>query len=169
MHKDYVSQMKIDERELASRRAFFDLGDEDLARLAALRPLAERCTDEIVERFYDHLLAHHETRRFLPDQATVRRVKRLQRDYFLDLFSGSCDLAYVERRLRVGAAHERIGLAPKWYIGAYRLYLTLLFERIMRDVPDAAEARPPSPAPRSSWPSTCRWPSTPTWPRAWRP
>ncbi|MFO0762701.1 MAG: protoglobin domain-containing protein [Byssovorax sp.] len=141
MPKENVSPLKIDERELARRRAFFDLRDDDLARLAALRPFAERCTDEMVERFYDHLLAHEETRRFLPDDATVRRVKRLQREYFLDLFAGACDLAYVDRRLRVGAAHERIGLLPKWYIGAYRLYLTLLFDRMMEKIEDPDEAK----------------------------
>ena len=141
IQKDYVSRMKIDERELRSRRAFFDLVDEDLTRLGKLRSFAELYTDELVERFYEHLLGHQETRRFLPDEATVRRVKRLQREYFLDLFSGQCDLDYVERRLRVGAAHERIGLAPKWYIGAYRLYLTLLFDRMMASIPDPAEAR----------------------------
>jgi rsbT co-antagonist protein RsbR len=140
MQKDYVSRMKIDERELKSRRAFFDLVDDDLERLGKLRGFAEQHTDVLVERFYDHLLGHQETRRFLPDEATVRRVKRMQREYFLDLFAGKCDLGYVEQRLRVGAAHERIGLAPKWYIGAYRLYLTLLFEKMMASIPDPREA-----------------------------
>ena len=33
---------------------------------------------------------------------------------------------YVANRLRVGIAHQRIGLEPKWYIGAYREYLSQL-------------------------------------------
>src|SRR4051812_17329724 len=122
-HRKYMSILKLDEAELASRRAFFSLTDADLARLASLRPLAEKITDAIVEDFYALLLSHVDTKRFFPDEATIRRVKRTQREYFMGLFAGTCDLAYVEDRLRVGAAHERIGLSPKWYLGAYRKYL----------------------------------------------
>lgn len=135
-----ASQFTIDERELRSRRAFFELTDEDLRRLAALRPFAERHLDEITEAFYELLMGHLETRRFFPDEGTVRRVKRMQREYFLGLFEGRCDLPYALNRLRVGAVHERIGMAPKWYIGAYRRYLALILERIVAEVGDPAEA-----------------------------
>jgi rsbT co-antagonist protein RsbR len=136
-----MARLKFDERELRTRRAFFELGDDDLERLARLRPFADKHMDDIVEAFYELLLGHPDTRRFFPEEATIRRVKRLQRDYFVDLFSGRCDLAYVENRLRVGAAHEKIGMAPKWYIGAYRRYLALLFDRMSADIGDVAELR----------------------------
>ena len=134
-----MAQLHLDETELRSRRAFFDIQDEDLERLAKLRPFAERHLDDIIEAFYLPILAHPETRRFFPDEQTIRRVKQKQRAYFLALFDGRCDLAYVEDRLRVGAAHERIGMPPKWYIGAYRSYLALIHNRLTRDHPhDAA-------------------------------
>jgi rsbT co-antagonist protein RsbR len=136
--------LRLDEAELRSRRAFFELTDADLARLAALRPFAEKHTDAVVESFYELLLAHPETKKFFPDEATVRRVKRAQRDYFLGLFTGRCDLAYVEDRLRVGIAHERIGLSTKWYLGAYRRYmqdiLMYLFQEELKDPTQAREA-----------------------------
>jgi rsbT co-antagonist protein RsbR len=135
-HRKYMAILKLDEGELRSRRAFFMLGDDDLARLATLKPFAEKYTDAIVEDFYELLLGHNETRRFFPDEPTVRRVKRTQREYFVGLFQGRCDLAYVEDRLRVGAAHERIGLAPKWYLGAYRRYLELIRQRLAMEFPD---------------------------------
>src|SRR5436305_13109009 len=101
-HRRYMKVLKLDEAELQSRRAFFELADEDLQRLASLRTFAEKCTDPIVEDFYKLLLSHSETKKFFPDDATVRRVKRQQREYFLGLFNGKCDLTYVEDRLRVG-------------------------------------------------------------------
>jgi rsbT co-antagonist protein RsbR len=140
-HKHFMATLQLDEQELQTRRAFFELTDADLAKLAALRPLAEKHTGAIVESFYELLLNHRESRRFFPDDATVRRVKQAQRDYFLGLFSGKCDLAYVEDRLRVGAAHEKIGLAPKWYLGAYRRYLQLMLERLAEDLPGTVELR----------------------------
>src|SRR5687768_1391618 len=118
--------LPFDEDELRVRREFFKIGQEDLDRLVALRPLAEAHMDEIVEAFYEHLLRHAATRRFFPDDATVRRVKQLQRRYFVGLFAGRCDMEYVRDRLKVGAAHEGIGMPPKWYLGAYAVYLELV-------------------------------------------
>lgn len=138
-HRKYMAILKLDEAEIRSRRAFFKLGDDDLTRLASLRGFAEKVTDGIVEDFYALLLSHPETRKFFPDEAAIRRVKRTQREYFLGLFAGRCDMAYVEDRLRVGAAHERIGLAPKWYLGAYRQYLQLILERLHHEYSEAAQ------------------------------
>ncbi len=133
MHARYMKVLKLDELELASRRAFFRLTDEDLARLAGLRAFAERHTEAIVDAFYELLLNHLETAKFFSDELAVRRVKGLQKHYFMGLFTGRCDLAYVEDRLRVGTAHERIGLAPKWYLGAYRQYLEVVRQRLVAD------------------------------------
>jgi rsbT co-antagonist protein RsbR len=134
MPVDYMSRLRLDDREIESRRAFFEITDEDLARLAGLRSHAERHSNEIVDALYELILGHPETRSFFPDEATVARVKRLQREYFLGLFAGVCDRRYVEDRLRVGAAHERIGLPPKWYIGAYSRYVRLTFAKLVNDL-----------------------------------
>jgi rsbT co-antagonist protein RsbR len=140
-HRRYMGILKLDEVELRSRRAFYQLTDEDLARLASLRPFAEKHLTEVVEEFYQLLLSHVESRKFFADEATIRRVKRTQGEYFLGLFSGTCDLAYVQDRLRVGAAHERIGMAPKLYLGAYRRYLQLILELLAKEFSDPAEVR----------------------------
>lgn len=137
---DHEGQVHLDEAEVARRRALFCIEDADLVRAASLRPLAERHSDAVIESFYELLLSHPDTRAFFPDEITVARVKRLQRAYFLGLFAGRCDLAYAQDRLRVGATHERIGMAPKWYIGAFRKYLSLLLERIVAEIPDREEA-----------------------------
>jgi rsbT co-antagonist protein RsbR len=138
-HRKYMAILKLDEAELRSRRAFFQITDDDLARLAKLRPFAQKHTTEVVEDFYELLMSHPEMRKFFHDEATLRRVKRLQGEYFLALFTGKLDLAYVEDRLRVGAAHERIGLSPKFYLAAYRRYLELILKYMARDRDDHAE------------------------------
>jgi rsbT co-antagonist protein RsbR len=140
-HKKYMKVLDLNDADLRSRRAFFELTDDDLARLASLRPFAEKHTEIIVDEFYTLLLGHAETKKFFPDEAVVRRVKRAQREYFLGLFSGKCDLAYVEDRLRVGSTHERIGLATKWYLGAYRKYLQLISVHLLAELKDAQKAR----------------------------
>ncbi len=137
---DYMQRLRLDDRELDSRRAFFEITDADLARLAALRGLAEKHGDTVVDALYELILGHPESRAFFRDDGAIRHVKKMQHDYFLGLFSGKLDRAYVENRLRVGMAHERIGLQPKWYVGAYARYLRLLFEQIFAELP-AADAQ----------------------------
>lgn len=133
-NREYMARLGFDEQELASRRFYFQLTDEDLARLAALRPFAEKHNDTIVDAFYNELLLKHpESRLFFNDHATLQRALNAQKRYFLELFSGVCDLGYVENRLRVGTTHQRIGVAPKWYLGAYAHYLRLIATRLFEE------------------------------------
>ncbi len=136
---NYMQRLRFDERELRNRRAFYEITDEDLQRLASLRGFADRSGQAVVDALYELILREPESRAFFPDDGTVTHVKGMQRAYFLGLFSGRLDLAYVEDRLRVGAVHERIGMPPKLYIGAYSRYLRLLFDRLLAELP-AAEA-----------------------------
>jgi len=131
MQPDYMEILKLDEGELKRRLAFFELSDDDFQRLATLKSFAERWTHEITEGLYELIMAQPESRAFFPDQATLARVKKLQNTYFLGLFTGNYDLNYVRDRLRVGAAHERIGMPPKLYLGAYRRYLALIHSRLL--------------------------------------
>ena len=130
-----MSRLKLDDKELQSRRRFFEITDEDLQRLAGLRDYAQSHGNEIVEGLYELILGHAESRQFFADDATIAHVKKMQRQYFLGLFDGRCDAAYVEDRLRVGNVHERIGLSPKWYLGAYGRYLRLLLDHFFADLP----------------------------------
>jgi rsbT co-antagonist protein RsbR len=127
---DYMKVLKLDDEECKRRLAFFELSDDDFQRLSALRPFAERWTREITEGLYELIMKQPESRSFFPDDATLVRVKKMQNEYFLHLFSGTYDLNYVKNRLRVGAAHERIGMPPKLYLGAYRRYLALIDARL---------------------------------------
>jgi rsbT co-antagonist protein RsbR len=124
-HTEYMRRLKLDAEEVASRRQYFDVRQEDLERLLELRPLVVRHMPDMVDGFYRLLLDHPRTREFLQDPALVARLKRAQERYFLGLFDGRCDLPYVEDRLRVGFIHEQVGLPLKWYLGAYNRYLEL--------------------------------------------
>jgi len=127
---DYMKILKLDDEECRRRLEFFELTDVDFQQLTSLRPFAERWTREITEGLYELIMRNPESRSFFPDDATLARVKKMQNEYFLHLFSGTYDLNYVKDRLRVGSAHERIGMPPKLYLGAYRRYLALIHEKL---------------------------------------
>jgi signal transduction histidine kinase len=112
--------------ELEERLAFLGIADTDLRALQTLRPLFERRADTLVTAFYRHLLSFEETRALLKDAEVKRRLLIEQRRYLLSLTEPQIDDAYVADRRRIGETHERIGLEPRWYLGAYAIYFYLL-------------------------------------------
>ena len=141
---DYMAILKLDDEELRRRLAFYELTEEDFNRLTNLKSFAERWTQDITDGLYELIMGQQESREFFPDQATLTRVKKLQNKYFVGLFSGTYDLNYVRDRLLVGMAHERIGMPPKLYLGAYRRYLALiqakLLDHFKGNIDEAAKA-----------------------------
>ena len=112
--------------DLEQRLAYMNLGAEDLELLSALRPVLEKHADSLVAAFYRHLLSFPVTRRLLDDPVVKERLLEKQREYLLSLTGPRIDEAYLEERKRIGQVHERVGLGPRWYLGAYGLYLSLL-------------------------------------------
>lgn len=112
--------------ELDDRLAFLGLTEVDQQLLADLGPLLERHADRFVAAFYRHLLSFEETRRLLADPAVTDRLLRKQREYLLSLARAARDETYLEERVRIGAVHARIGLGPRFYLGAYAVYFSLL-------------------------------------------
>jgi rsbT co-antagonist protein RsbR len=123
--------MEIDEAEVARRKEFLEFGKEDAETLKGLGELARKYADPVIEDFYRHILSFEETRAFFRDPKLLERVKQQQKEYFLRLTEGEYGADYMADRLRIGAAHERVGLAPKWYLGMYNFYLRAVANRFM--------------------------------------
>lgn len=112
---------------LAERLAFLGFGVADCDQLNGLQDPFARVADEFFGEFYRRLTANPQVATLLQTPGTVDRLMRLQRTYFTQLLSGPYDQNYAESRLKIGATHERIGLEPTWYLGAYCLYTQLCF------------------------------------------
>ncbi|HKB58553.1 MAG TPA: EAL domain-containing protein [Gallionellaceae bacterium] len=118
--------------DIAERKAFLEFGESDVALLREIHDhvLALGMDDVFADLFYFHLRAFPELRKFLRDDATVERLKVILAQYFHRLTEGNYDASYVGDRLRVGYMHQRVGLGPKWYTGAYRKYLSFLLSAV---------------------------------------
>ena len=139
----FAPRVGLDEAALVQQRAFFALGPDDERLLRAMQPAAEASVDGIVDAFYAHLVRFPELRDILlGEPGRIERLKRLQRGYFLSLTDGVVDDAYVESRLRIGNAHQEIGLEPTWYIGAFALYLRLVLRDLVARTGDGATILP---------------------------
>jgi rsbT co-antagonist protein RsbR len=125
-----MDAMGITDEEIARRFRYLKFERADEERLLAINDLAKSYARPIIEVFYAHLLSFPETKAFFANPATLERVKGLQLKYFLRLTEGSYDAAYVEDRLKIGAAHEKIGLDINYYLGSYNLYLREVAARL---------------------------------------
>ena len=131
--------MMPDADEIASRMRYLEMGPEEAALLRDIHPRLQPLLPSIIDAFYRHLLSFPALRPLLGDAAALARLRRVQSVYFRELTAGDYGKDYVLNRLRVGLVHQRIGLAPIWYVGAYRKYLSDLapvLRELLRDRPD---------------------------------
>lgn len=116
------------------RKEFACFTNEDAKLLKELRPLAESFVDKVVEELYAQFMKFDETRVLLKDKETINRLKTTQKEYFLGLTSGKYGREYLENRIHIGRTHQRVGLSPQWYMGAYLIYMQLVIPRIMAHI-----------------------------------
>ena len=81
---------------------------------------------DVIDSFYTHLADVHPLPTIIEDK--LDRLKGAQLLHWERLFSGRFDLEYVQSVRTIGQVHHRIGLAPRWYIGAYSFILGRLTE-----------------------------------------
>lgn len=112
----------LSDRDILARKAYLHLTEEDERHLREVHSLLSQHADALINRFYEFLLSNERTRRMLEAPGQVERLKALQRTYFLRLTAGNYDAAYFNERIRVGQTHERVGLPPELYLGAYHRY-----------------------------------------------
>lgn len=123
-------QMLIDDGELQARLRFLHFGDDDRRQLEDIHRVIAEDAPGIIDEFYDNLMKFPPIAEFLADSDLRGRLKETQRNYLLTLGQGVNALRYFEDRLRIGVAHERVGLEQKWYLGAYSILFDIIARRL---------------------------------------
>ena len=118
LNKTLAEQLQISGLEIEKRKQLLDFTDEDADTLRAYKPLIAKYLDSIVKQFYDHQLQVPEISLLIGDAETFRRLSSAMHRYILDLFDGHYDEEYVNRRLRIGKVHQRIGVSSRLYLAA---------------------------------------------------
>jgi methyl-accepting chemotaxis protein len=139
-----TSRYHIDDNNLHIRQTYIKLSKDDIRVLAKLKPWAHRIAPKLAHDFYDHQFSFPGTLEFMNQFAKKRGIpidqfrallEKTQAEYFTDIFDAAAgngfNLAYFERRLKVGRIHNVIDLPVKWYVGAYVDYMDL-FRRYMK-------------------------------------
>ncbi len=125
--KTLSEQLRLSDREIDERKTLLGLDSEKIELLLACKPVILRHLDSIVDEFYQRQMAIPEIELLIGDAETFKRLHASMRRYICELFEGYYDREYVNKRLRIGKVHKRIGVSPKLYISA-----VLLLEEILQ-------------------------------------
>lgn len=124
--KTLAEQLQITDREIEYRKQLLDITDHDVALLQSLKNDIIDNADKIVGTFYEIQLQNSEISLLIGDAEALERLSMSMRRYILELFEGYYDSEYVNKRLRIGKVHKRIGVSPKLYVSAVNLLMTVL-------------------------------------------
>ncbi len=115
--------METSTLDIRSRIRFFLITETTRQSLREFRPILHENLDAILHKFYTHLQEWGELQSLLKSSDQIERLKQAQRKHWDILFAADFDEVYFEKARKVGEAHQRIGLSPRWYIGAYSMML----------------------------------------------
>lgn len=92
----------------------------DLGVLRCLQPYVSPHIPGIVDEFYTYLEAEPELHEIINIFSTTDKLKVTLTRHITEMFEGTIDASYIERRLRIARVHVKIGLETKWYMGAFQ-------------------------------------------------
>ncbi|UDF04294.1 globin-coupled sensor protein [Asticcacaulis sp. AND118] len=115
--------------ELHQRLEFAQIMPADRTTLRALWPVISPRLPEILSRFYTHLFRYPHLKAMAGDRQSA--LENAQYRHWERIFAGAFDETYLAETQKIGSAHHRIGLEPRWYIGAYRFVLNELIGIIL--------------------------------------
>jgi methyl-accepting chemotaxis protein len=119
-----------DRYSLDRRLQFLGL-DAGASELRQARPVIENALGPALSAFYDRVRAAPEVRRLFRDEAHIARARDAQEAHWRVIAGGDYGAAYVEEVRRIGEAHARIGLEPRWYVAGYALILEQILTAVI--------------------------------------
>ena len=137
---DYCHPEVTDQSHRDDRLELLDLGPKDhgIARRLQDTVIVPRL-ELIIAAFYDRLLEVAQFREIIAKGFDIHALRHTQSDYLRTLGIHFDSAAYFDQRLRVGLAHDRVGVPLSLYQCVYRLLQQLLIDHIRAAVSDPKE------------------------------
>ncbi len=118
--------------EMVDRLAFHGMDRETRAVLRRSRARIMPLVPAVLDKFYEHVLNYSEPRAIIGDPTRIPELKKFQHRHWESLLGAEFDQEFLTNVQRVGRTHERIGLAPSWYIGGYSFIVGHAADAIMK-------------------------------------
>ena len=113
-------------QSIDDRLAFLRIDADTRIMLREFEPVLKAALPDILAGFYEHLRRWPDLAGMFRSQAAIDRASQAQGAHWGRLFSGRFDEDYLASVQRIGQMHSKIGLEPRWYIGAYAYVLRRL-------------------------------------------
>ncbi|MET4119104.1 methyl-accepting chemotaxis protein [Bradyrhizobium sp. JR1.5] len=118
------------EQDREARMRFMGITARTGELLREFWKIAEPALPDILEGFYRHVGGERQLAILIGDN--IPRLKKAQGTHWARLFNGRFDHEYMQGVRTIGMVHNRIGLEPRWYIGAYNFVLSKLVALAVR-------------------------------------
>lgn len=109
--------------ELAERLKFYGFDRITVKSLEGVGRSLKRRLNKALSDFYRKIAQIPELSAQFASQEHMDKAKALQAEHWTAVFRDGVDERFYNRAVRIGNVHARIGLEPKWYVGAYGLIL----------------------------------------------
>ena len=135
--------MNAESTSSVERLHFMQIDEQTRSSLREFSPFLEKEIDGILDSFYSYIASHNNLENLFSNPDHIALIKKAQRSHWIDLFQGKFDDEYFQRVQRIGMAHDKVGLEPRWYIGGYNFALCKMISIIQKyygKKPDKAAA-----------------------------
>jgi len=131
--------MRLTMQDYDEMKSYVGFDDDDAARLRQFAVVAEPHVAPIIDHFYERIEAFPAASAVLTGDAQVQRLKSTLRVWLRELLGGPHDLAYFDRRERIGRVHVQVSLHSRFMFTAMAVIREDLIE-VARNELSADEA-----------------------------
>lgn len=110
--------------EVQKQIAMIHLTTQDLKVLRHVKPHIDSFLIKAVDEFYKALAVEPSLMQIINSNKGVDRLKSSLTRHLNEMFDGCIDANYLKQRKVIAHVHVRIGLEPKWYMGAFESLFT---------------------------------------------
>lgn len=122
----------MQEHDRAERLDFLGFDAPTREALSQCRPIIEETLPGALSAFYDVIKSTPAAARFFTDEDQMDSAKGRQQAHWMSIVSGRFDSSYFEGVRRIGLAHSRLGLEPRYYIGGYAHLASALIRAVAK-------------------------------------
>ncbi len=119
-------------KSLNERLDFMQITAPVQNRLRGIKFIVMEALPGALEAFYTRVREVPEAAKFFANEEMIRHAKGKQHGHWDIITNGRLDEDYARAVTHVGEVHARIGLAPRWYIGAYTLVLERMLDAVLK-------------------------------------
>jgi len=119
--EQYIVEMDIANRHSIKKQIdLLKLTKRDLQYLKAFQPFVEGNIDNIVNRFYEMIVTERTLVDIINKHSSVEKLKITLRRHIIEMFNGTINDDFYQRRVKIAKVHVHIGLKTQWYICAFQ-------------------------------------------------